>query len=130
MTDDYPADFVCQECGVVLSSVFDYLVHIEVTPEVLINLDERISLNLWSVFEEIYFLADEGNTEEVKALAESIGVTLYSLKTGVLKEQIDELIDYISHVNNNIQKDKQGHFSTFYQLELSAAKNKLKELVA
>jgi hypothetical protein len=45
-------------------------------------------------------------------------------------QQIDELIDYISHVNNNIQKDKQGHFSTFYQLELSAAKNKLKELVA
>jgi hypothetical protein len=98
MTDDYPEDFVCQECGVVLSSVFDYLVHIEVTPEVLINLDERISLNLWSVFEEIYFLADEGKTEEVKALAESIGVTLYSLKTGVLKEQIDELI-----VENSIQ---------------------------
>lgn len=98
MADGYPADFVCQECGVVLSSVFDYLVHIEVTPEVLINLDERISLNLWSVFEEIYFLADEGKTEDIKELAESVGVTLYSLKTGVLKEQIDELI-----VENSIQ---------------------------
>lgn len=91
MTDTGP-EFVCDECNVVLASVFDYVVHAEVLPEILIQLGRSVSLNLWSVLEETYFLIDEGKTEEAKEILQSVGVTLYSLKTGLLHEQLDELI--------------------------------------
>ena len=91
MTDDKP-DFVCDECGVVLSSIYDFVVHAEVLPEVLLQLGRNVSLNLWSVLEETYFLIDEGKTQEAKDILQSVGVTLYSLKTGLLHEQLDELI--------------------------------------
>jgi len=85
--------FICNKCKVELDSIYDYLVHIEVIPEVLIKLSNSgLSIDLWRVLEEIYYLADEGKTEDIKAISESLGFTLYSLKTGLLHEELDELI--------------------------------------
>lgn len=44
------------------------------------------------------------------------------------QENIDCLLDYILTVQQNISNDKQGSFKVFYQNELQAAKNKLKEI--
>lgn len=44
------------------------------------------------------------------------------------KENIDNLLDYILDIERNIINDKQGNYTLFYQNELQAAKNKLKEI--
>ena len=44
------------------------------------------------------------------------------------KENIDNLLDYILDIERNIINDKQGQYTSFYQNELQAAKNKLKEI--
>lgn len=44
------------------------------------------------------------------------------------KENIDNLLDYILDIERNIINDKKGNYTLFYQNELQAAKNKLKEI--
>ena len=46
------------------------------------------------------------------------------------KENIDNLLDYILDIERNIINDKQGQYTSFYQNELQAAKNKLKEIAS
>ena len=90
MEDKEP--FVCEECGIILDSVFDYLEHSEVTPEFELELSQGIYLDLWHVFQTIHSLARAGDAGEVLDIVEAIGVTLYSSATGVLRQQMNEIV--------------------------------------
>jgi len=43
-------------------------------------------------------------------------------------EKIDMLLDYISDAQSQLSKKENQHFFNFYQSEIDAAKNKLKQI--
>jgi hypothetical protein len=91
--------FVCEDCGEILTNIFDFAEHNETVPHMTVHVGEGFMLDLWSLMEGIFMLSEEGRNEDIQETVEGIAAALYSSASGVLREQWEEAIVEVSLKN-------------------------------
>jgi hypothetical protein len=83
--------FHCPDCGEGFDNIFEYLELHEIEVEMYIKLGNGLNLDLMTMFNDLYYLNEEGEKEEVAHLLTGVAAALYASAKGYLPDILDEI---------------------------------------
>jgi hypothetical protein len=100
---DKKITYVCDECGIEFSNIFDYLEEHEENFKVLLPLG-NIALDLMNMLKDLYGLIKDKDYETAKILLSGVGAAFYAHGNGDLEEILDEIIieEVVEHETKNL----------------------------
>jgi hypothetical protein len=98
--------FKCPDCGEGFDNIFEYMIIHDINAEVSVNLGDGVSIDLMQMLEDIFFLLDEDEPDEIKQLVSGVAGALYASAQGYLPEIINEIQKQEDEVIDDIVKQE------------------------